>query len=94
MLSIILTIAKGKPVKKLPEESSITPNASGAELYEQLARQAGFSVHRLRITKGSDGSLVPYSKEVSINQTGLRDQSTIYVKDLGALHSLNVGLAC
>lgn len=71
-------------MKKLPGESAITPDASGAELYEHLAQQAAFSVHRLRITKGSDGSLVPNSKDVSINQTGLRDQSTIYVKDLGA----------
>ncbi|KAI4133154.1 MAG: hypothetical protein LQ347_002295 [Umbilicaria vellea] len=86
MSSNTLTLSvrpRGKPVKKLPGESAITPDASGAELYEHLAQQAAFSVHRLRITKGSDGSLVPNSKDVSINQTGLRDQSTIYVKDLG-----------
>lgn len=41
------------------------------------------SIHRLRITKGSDGKAVPSSEDVSINSTGLRDQSTVYVKDLG-----------
>lgn len=73
----------GKPVKKLPEEVSLPANGPTSELYSQLALQAGTTIHRLRVTKGSDGSFVPNTKDVSINATGLREQSTIYVKDLG-----------
>jgi len=40
-------------------------------------------VHRLRITKGSDGSLVPNDKNTTIESTGLRNDSNVMVKDLG-----------
>jgi very-long-chain enoyl-CoA reductase len=43
----------------------------------------GYSVHQLRATKGSDGTPIGNSSDLSIHSTGLRDQSTIYVKDLG-----------
>ncbi|KAM0801570.1 3-oxo-5-alpha-steroid 4-dehydrogenase family protein-like protein [Usnea florida] len=81
-----LTLAvrpRGKPVKKLPEEISLPTNGPTSELYNRLAQQAGTTIHRLRVTKGSDGSFVPNSKDLSVNSTGLREQSTIYVKDLG-----------
>ncbi|KAF2460436.1 3-oxo-5-alpha-steroid 4-dehydrogenase-domain-containing protein [Lineolata rhizophorae] len=74
---------RGKPLKKLGEETTIASNDSGAELYKRIAAQCGVSVHRTRITKGSDGQLVPNSTEYTIERTGLRDRSTIYVKDLG-----------
>jgi len=74
---------RGKPIPKLPEEVNIPSGASASELYTNLARESRFSIHRLRITKGSDGTPIPNSKEVSINSTGLRDASTLYVKDLG-----------
>lgn len=35
------------------------------------------------MTKGSDGSLVANTRDATVHSTGLRDQSTIYVKDLG-----------
>jgi very-long-chain enoyl-CoA reductase len=35
------------------------------------------------VTKGSDGSVVTNYNDTTIHSTGLRDQSTIYVKDLG-----------
>lgn len=73
----------GKPVKKLPEEVSLPTNGPTSELYNQLALKAGTTINRIRVTKGSDGSFVPNSKDLSINSTGLREQSTIYVKDLG-----------
>ncbi|KAI9838714.1 MAG: 3-oxo-5a-steroid 4- dehydrogenase [Thelocarpon superellum] len=73
----------GKPIKKLPEESNVISSASTSELYQRVAAQSGLSIHRLKITKGSDGSAVPNSKTVSIVHTGLRDHSVIYVKDLG-----------
>ena len=60
---------------------------STAELYQRLAAESGCSIHRLRITKGSDGSAIPNNKDVTIKSTGLREQSVIYVKDLGILLS-------
>lgn len=91
--STFLTIKLGKPVQKLPEEVSITLGGTADELYNALALRAGISVHRLRVTKGSDGALVPNRKDLELETTGLREQSTIYVKDLGA-SSLNVLQHC
>ena len=79
----MLIIPTGKPLKKLPEEISAPYTGKAADLYSELATKSDTSVHRLRIIKGSDGSLVPNSSDVSISQTGLRHQSTVYVKDLG-----------
>lgn len=55
-----------------------------AEVYSELAKQSKYSVHQIRVTKGSDGSVIPNTKDTTVHATGLRDQSTIYVKDLGA----------
>ncbi|KAF4552018.1 Enoyl reductase-like protein [Elsinoe fawcettii] len=74
---------RGKPIKKLPSESSSYLQASTADLYHRLAAEAGISPYRLRVTKGSDGSLVPNAKDFTIERTGLRNKSVIYVKDLG-----------
>ena len=38
----------------------------------------------MRITKGSDHSVVPNSINTTIEDTGMRNSSVIYVKDLGA----------
>ena len=73
-------------MKKLPEEVSLPANGTASELYTQLATRAGTTVHRLRVTKGSDGAHIPNSKDLSLSTTGLREQSTIYVKDLGTIH--------
>ncbi|MCJ1422349.1 3-oxo-5a-steroid 4- dehydrogenase [Sticta canariensis] len=82
--SVTLSVRpRGKPAKKLPEEVTLTSNGSTFDLYHEIARTAGTSVHRLRITKGSDGSVVPNAKSLSVHSTGLREQSTVYVKDLG-----------
>lgn len=72
-----------KPVKKLPEEVLVTSTGSTYELHKEIARKAGTSIDRLRITKGSDGSLVPNKHSLTVYDTGLREQSTIYVKDIG-----------
>jgi very-long-chain enoyl-CoA reductase len=61
----------------------LSPNATAVEIYDTLANKTRYSVHQLRVTKGSDGSLISNLKDVSVYSTGLRDQSTIYVKDLG-----------
>lgn len=73
----------GKPIKTLPESIELDSNATTAEIYSRLAAQTQFSVHQLRVTKGSDGTVITNSKEGSVHATGLRNQSTIYVKDLG-----------
>lgn len=62
---------------------TVTSTGPTVELYEQLALQIGVSIHRLRVTKGSDGSFIPSSNHLLVESTGLRQQSTIYVKDLG-----------
>ncbi|MCJ1400873.1 3-oxo-5a-steroid 4- dehydrogenase [Xylographa trunciseda] len=74
---------RGKPIKTLPQESEVPRNARATELYEHLAAASETSVHRLRITKGSDGQLVPNRADISIAQTGLMDGSKVFVKDLG-----------
>lgn len=73
----------GKPIRTLPETVNLGPDATTAQLYAQLSQQTKFSIHQLRVTKGSDGSVVANSPGASVYSTGLRDQSTVYVKDLG-----------
>ncbi|KAI4240734.1 MAG: hypothetical protein L6R40_004979 [Gallowayella cf. fulva] len=74
---------RGKPLKKLPEELSLPSTSTSSDLYAQLAKSSKTSIHRLRITKGSDGSLIPNTTSLPVSDTGLRDGSSIYVKDLG-----------
>jgi len=74
---------RGKPIKTLPETIDLGVNATTADLYNELARRTKYPVHQLRVTKGSDGSAVANTKDTSVHSTGLRDQSTVYVKDLG-----------
>ena len=77
------SICSGNLIPRLPPNISIALNASGAKLYSTLSQQSKLSVNRLRITKGSDGSSIPNSDNVIIYDIGLRNQSTLYVKDLG-----------
>jgi very-long-chain enoyl-CoA reductase len=58
---------------------------SSAQIFQKIASAANFPVNRLRITKGSDGSAVPSSRDVTVHQTGLRNRSAVDVKDLGTL---------
>ncbi|KAL9003608.1 MAG: hypothetical protein Q9188_003542 [Gyalolechia gomerana] len=86
MASKTLTLSvrpRGKPLHKLPEELSFPSTGTSSDLYAQLASFSKTSIHRLRITKGSDGTHVPNTASLPISDTGLRDGSTIYVKDLG-----------
>ncbi|CAL5875089.1 uncharacterized protein PFLUO_LOCUS9393 [Penicillium psychrofluorescens] len=81
---ITLTVEpRGKPIRKLPKEVEISLNGSGEELHIALSEATGTSIHRLRITKGSDRTVVPNSNGTTIKDTGLRDASVIHVKDLG-----------
>ncbi|KAK5175039.1 3-oxo-5a-steroid 4- dehydrogenase [Saxophila tyrrhenica] len=74
---------RGKKIRGLPSECSIYLQGSTTDLYQRIAKQSNFSIHRLRITKAEDGKPVPNDKSVSIDSTGLRDGATIQVKDLG-----------
>ncbi|OJD35281.1 steroid alpha reductase family protein [Diplodia corticola] len=74
---------RGKPIKKLPADTTVALSDSTAELYKRIAQATGSSVHRLRIAKGSDGSVVPNSPRTLVQDTGLRHKSNITVKDLG-----------
>ncbi|KAJ5597917.1 hypothetical protein N7537_008001 [Penicillium hordei] len=74
---------RGKPIQKLPKEIEIPLNASSEELHTALSAASGCSVHRMRITKGSDHGVVPNSINTTIEDTGMRNSSVIYVKDLG-----------
>ncbi|OOF98170.1 hypothetical protein ASPCADRAFT_205444 [Aspergillus carbonarius ITEM 5010] len=84
MASLTLVVEpRGKPIKKLPKQVQVSPNASTAEIYNKLAEASGFSIHRLRITKGSDRTVVPNSKDSTVDGTGLKEKSVLHVKDLG-----------
>ncbi|MCJ1338639.1 3-oxo-5a-steroid 4- dehydrogenase [Bachmanniomyces sp. S44760] len=86
MSSLTLVVQpRGKPIKGLPQEIVVQRDGKGADLYQQLARAAHISIHRLRINKGSDGTSIPNKKDFELGATGLGDQSTIRVKDLGAV---------
>jgi len=75
---------RGKPIKTLPENVNLEAGATCSDLYNSLAKQCRYTVHQLRLTKGSDGSVINNARDTSVHSTGLRNQSTIYVKDLGA----------
>lgn len=79
----------GKRIPKLPTETSTYLQGSGSDLYKRVASQAGFSLHRLRITKGEDGKPIPNDTRVSIDSIGLRDGSVIQIKDLGMPYPSN-----
>ena len=86
MATQLLTLSvlpKGVPIKKIPSDVALPRGAPSSEIYKQISSQTGYSVHRLRITKGSDGTVVPNDREFSLLRTGLLDGSTVHVKDLG-----------
>ena len=72
----------GKRIPKLPKETSIYIQGTGADLYSRLANEAKFSIHRLRITK-EDGTLIPNTKGTTIKSLDLTEGSVVQVKDLG-----------
>lgn len=74
---------RGKPIRKLPKETNIYLQTSTADLYHRIAAEAGVSPHRLRLTKGADGSVVPNASDFTVERSGLRNKSVVYVKDLG-----------
>jgi very-long-chain enoyl-CoA reductase len=79
----------GKPIKALPKEIQVSPDASAQEIHSRLATASKFDINRLRITKSSDRGVVPNAKNTTVNDAGLQNQSVIQVKDLGAW---NIGI--
>ncbi|EOA91159.1 uncharacterized protein SETTUDRAFT_166959 [Exserohilum turcica Et28A] len=74
---------RGRPIKNLPETVTVSADASAAQIFEEIAKASKFSAHRLRVTKGSDGSPIPNTRDVKVYDTGLRNKSAVDVKDLG-----------
>ncbi|KAH7075935.1 3-oxo-5-alpha-steroid 4-dehydrogenase-domain-containing protein [Paraphoma chrysanthemicola] len=74
---------RGRPIKNLPESVTVSPDASAAQIYEAIAKAARFDIHRLRVTKGSDGSAIPNGADMTVHDTGIRNKSAVDVKDLG-----------
>ena len=73
----------GRPIKGLPESITVDSDAPASEIFRKVASVSKFSIHRLRVTKGSDGSAIPNGAGVTVHETGLRNKSAIDVKDLG-----------
>ncbi|PSN61195.1 synaptic glyco protein SC2 [Corynespora cassiicola Philippines] len=74
---------RGRPIKNLPETIEVPSDAPTAAIFDAIAQKASFSVHRLRVTKGSDGTPIPSKADLSVHATGLRNKSAVDVKDLG-----------
>ena len=81
---ITLTVTpRGRAIRKLPSEITIPRAAPVSEIYQKIAATTGMSIHRIRVTKGSDFQHVPNDFRLPVLDTGLRDGSRIAVKDLG-----------
>ncbi|KAF2263246.1 synaptic glyco protein SC2 [Lojkania enalia] len=74
---------RGKPIKNLPESVSVERDAPATEIFQKIAAASKFNINRLRVTKGSDGSPIPKTTEITVHDTGLRNKSAVDVKDLG-----------
>ncbi|KXL43132.1 hypothetical protein M433DRAFT_139978 [Acidomyces richmondensis BFW] len=75
--------ARGKRIPNLPSETSTYLQGSGRDLYRKIAKETGYSVHRLRITNADDGRPVLNDEKSTVASVGLQNGSTIQVKDLG-----------
>jgi very-long-chain enoyl-CoA reductase len=75
----------GKPIRRLPKELTVSTTSPTSDIYNTIAQKSGYSVHRLRITKGGDGSPLSNGSE-TVQETGLKAQSVVYVKDLGKVN--------
>ncbi|KAH8730355.1 3-oxo-5-alpha-steroid 4-dehydrogenase-domain-containing protein [Phaeosphaeriaceae sp. PMI808] len=74
---------RGRPIKNLPESITVGPDAPASQIYQEIAKASKFSIHRLKVTKGSDGSAIPNGADTTVHDTGVRNKSAIDVKDLG-----------
>jgi len=96
MASKPITLAiksRGKPIRKLPKETSTYLQSNTADLYHRIAAEVGVSPHRLRLTKEGDGTTIPYAKDWTVERSGLKSQSVIQVKDLGQSRTQDLEIA-
>ncbi|KAL9054286.1 MAG: hypothetical protein Q9162_004244 [Coniocarpon cinnabarinum] len=75
--------ATRKPIKNLPQETYVKLDDNPHDLYLRIAAKSRFPINRLRITKASDGGAIPNARNVTVEDVGLFEQSTVFVKDLG-----------
>ncbi|KAI5801724.1 3-oxo-5-alpha-steroid 4-dehydrogenase-domain-containing protein [Peziza echinospora] len=75
-MSVTLQLkSRGRPLKKLPQTIDVNQKSDKSELVQKISSATGLSIHRIRLTKAADNSVV--------ENLNLPDQSVIYVKDLG-----------
>lgn len=76
-------IVAGKPIKGLPSQISVRSSDQAAALHDKLAKAAGCSIHRIRISLGRDGSKAIENDENTVRRAGLNNGMQLFVKDLG-----------
>jgi very-long-chain enoyl-CoA reductase len=74
----------------LPETITVQADGVASQIHQQIADASRFSIHRLRVTKGSDGTPIGNTTDATVHDTGLRNKSAIDVKDLGEWHQLSL----
>lgn len=67
----------------LPAKTYALPSDPCSDLYVRVAAKSRAPIARIRITKGSDGALVPNDEKTTVDEFGLYEGNTIHVKDLG-----------
>ncbi|KAF8437439.1 synaptic glycoprotein SC2 [Terfezia claveryi] len=67
--------SRGRPIKHLPTSVDVNPKSTPSELAGQISSKTGLSIHRLRLTKASDGKV--------LEDLNISSNETVYVKDLG-----------
>ncbi|KAF2708501.1 hypothetical protein K504DRAFT_477844 [Pleomassaria siparia CBS 279.74] len=70
-------------IKNLPETIEVDSNEPAAQIFQNISKAAKFPLNRLRVTKGSDGTPISNTRDLTVFQTGLRNRSQVDVKDLG-----------
>lgn len=65
----------GRPIKRLPSSVDVNPESTPSELASKISSKTGLSIHRLRLTKASDGKV--------LEDLNIPANETVYVKDLG-----------
>jgi len=67
--------SRSRSIKGLPPSIDINSKSAVSELTRKISTKTGLSVHRIRLTKASDGAVV--------HTLDLEPNSIVYVKDLG-----------
>lgn len=76
--------ARGRPIKGLPRTVTTYLQSSTSDLHHRIAAEAHFDPHRLRLTTGDANTVIANAKDTTIDRAELKNDVTVYVKDLGA----------